>query len=188
VKTLNSLRQELLAKRLDLHKNLELRAQLEKQLGDSFEQVKEGCIAIYWPINSEFDPRPLALNWARQAPNRKLALPIVKPDQALLFGEWCNGDQLQKGPQGIPEPKLSKENVLIQPDVIVIPCLGWAQHQQQFWRVGYGGGYYDRTLEALRQSKRPVKAIGIAYQALEVKEGAWRPQSHDQALDELICA
>ena len=70
MKTLNSLRQELLAKRLDLHKNLELRAQLEKQLGDSFEQVKEGCIAIYWPINSEFDPRSVALSWSRQAPNR----------------------------------------------------------------------------------------------------------------------
>lgn len=188
MKTLNSLRQELLSKRLDLHKNLELRGQLEKQLSESFEQVKEGCIAIYWPINSEFDPRPLALNWARQAPNRTLALPIVKPDQALLFGEWRNGDQLQKGPQGIPEPVLGDDKTSIQPDVIVIPCLGWAKYQQQFWRVGYGGGYYDRTLEALRQSKHPLKAIGVAYQALEVKEGAWHPQSHDQALDELICA
>ena len=69
-----------------------------------------------------------------------------------------------------------------------MPCLGWAQHNDQLWRIGYGGGYYDRTLAMLKAASHSVKAVGIAYQDLKVEDGAWRPQIHDQALDQLICA
>lgn len=187
--TLNSLRQDLLQKRLDLHKDLEIRDALEKSLIKYLEQFDQGCLAIYWPINSEFDPRPLALNWARQHATKKLALPIVKINQPLIFAEWHDGDKLEKGPQGIPQPILNANGANgIRPNIILLPCLGWSSQKGHFWRLGYGGGYYDRTLESYRTNGHAVKAVGVAYGALEIKEDAWRPQSHDQALDELICA
>jgi 5-formyltetrahydrofolate cyclo-ligase len=66
--------------------------------------------------------------------------------------------------------------------------LGWSNQNEQFWRIGYGGGYYDRTIAEFKKDKRSVKTLGVGYKALEVKEGAWRPQSHDQALDLMIVA
>ena len=130
--TLNSLRQDLLQKRLDLHKDLEIRDALEKSLIKYLDQFDQGCLAIYWPINSEFDPRPLALNWARQHPTKKLALPIVKINQPLIFEEWQDGDKLEKGPQGIPQPILrTNSSEGIQPNIILLPCLGWSSHAEK---------------------------------------------------------
>jgi 5,10-methenyltetrahydrofolate synthetase len=76
----------------------------------------------------------------------------------------------------------------IDPDLLIIPCLGWSAQNDQFWRIGYGGGYYDRTIAEFKKNKHSVKTVGVGYKALEVKEGAWRPQSHDQALDLMIVA
>jgi 5-formyltetrahydrofolate cyclo-ligase len=56
----------------------------------------------------------------------------------------------------------------------------------QFWRIGYGGGYYDRTIADFKKNNQSVQTVGLGYKALEVKEGAWRPQSHDQALGVMI--
>jgi 5,10-methenyltetrahydrofolate synthetase len=188
VKTLNSLRQYLLDKRLSLNKDLSLRARLEDGLIKYLEKIDVANLAIYWPINSEFDPRPIALDWVRNGNQKKLLLPTVKIGQPLLFGEWQDGDKLIKGPQGIPEPIINDQNKFVSPDIILLPCLGWAQHNDQLWRIGYGGGYYDRTLAMLKAANHSVKAVGIAYQDLKVADGAWRPQIHDQALDQLICA
>jgi 5,10-methenyltetrahydrofolate synthetase len=95
---------------------------------------------------------------------------------------------LVKGPQNINEPLLDSFSPKIQPDLLIIPCLGWSTQNDQFWRIGYGGGYYDRTIAEFKKNKRFVKTVGVGYKALEVKEGAWRPQSHDQALDLMIVA
>lgn len=188
MKTLNSLRQHLLDKRLALNKDLSLRERLEDGLVKYLEKVETGTLAIYWPINSEFDPRPIALNWVRTGSQKKLALPVVKIGQSLLFGEWHDGDSLIKGPQSIPEPIISEQNKLLIPDHILLPCLGWSEQEGHIWRIGYGGGYYDRTLAAFKTANHSVKAIGISFHDLKVKEDAWRPQSHDQTLDTLICA
>jgi 5,10-methenyltetrahydrofolate synthetase len=188
VKTLNSLRQHLLDKRLSLNKDLSLRERLEDALIKYLEKIDTATLAIYWPINSEFDPRPIALSWARTGGDKRLVLPVVKIGQPLLFGEWHGGDSLTKGPQGIPEPIINEQNKLLIPDHILLPCLGWSQQANHLWRIGYGGGYYDRTLAMLKAENHSVKAVGITYQDLKVEEDAWRPQSHDQTLDMLICA
>lgn len=188
MKTLNTLRQHLLEKRLRLNGDLRLRERLEEGFIQYLEKIDNATLAIYWPINSEFDPRPIALNWARKNSSRKLALPVVKIGEPLFFAEWHDGDTLTKGPQGIPEPIVNNENKQILPDIILLPCLGWSQQYGQVWRIGYGGGYYDRTLAALKSNNHLLKTVGISFQSLEVAEDAWRPQSHDQALDELICA
>lgn len=185
--TLNPLRQQLLNKRLSLNKDLSLREKLESSLNKYLEKVDAATLAIYWPINSEFDPRPIALEWSSKGGYKKLALPVVKVGQPLLFAEWHEGDVLAKGPQGILEPLVARQNTFLSPDIILIPCLGWSKQNGQLWRVGYGGGYYDRTIAMFKASNHPIKSVGISYKDLQVEEGAWRPQLHDQALDELIC-
>jgi 5,10-methenyltetrahydrofolate synthetase len=188
VKTLNHLRQELLAKRLDLHHDSSLRDELEFKITEFLNETDANCVGIYWPIKSEFDLRPLALDWCSKNPKKKLALPIVRLNEPLIFGEWNQDTTLVKGPQNINEPLLDSFSSKIEPDLLIIPCLGWSLQNHQFWRIGYGGGYYDRTIAEFKKNKHPVKTVGVGYKALEVKEGAWRPQSHDQALDLMIVA
>jgi 5,10-methenyltetrahydrofolate synthetase len=188
VKTLNHLRQELLAKRLVLHQDSSLRDELEIKISQFLNETDANRVGIYWPIKSEFDLRPLALDWCSKNPKKKLALPIVRLNEPLIFGEWNQNTTLVKGPQNINEPLLDSFSPKIQPDLLIIPCLGWSTQNDQFWRIGYGGGYYDRTIAEFKKNKRFVKTVGVGYKALEVKEGAWRPQSHDQALDLMIVA
>jgi 5-formyltetrahydrofolate cyclo-ligase len=75
----------------------------------------------------------------------------------LLFRAWAPGDAMDSGVWGIAEPKPDKPAV--DPDILLIPLLAF---DAAGWRLGYGGGYYDRTLHVLRSRKRIV-AIGIAF-------------------------
>lgn len=186
MKTLNHLRQELLAKRQNLHQDSSLRSELEIKISEFLSETDAHCVGIYWPIKSEFDLRPLALDWCAKHPKKKLALPIVELNKPLIFGEWNQDTTLVKGPQNINEPLLDSFSSKIEPDVLIIPCLGWSKQDDQFWRIGYGGGYYDRTIAEFKKNGHPLQTVGVGYKALEVKEGAWRPQSHDQALDLMI--
>jgi 5,10-methenyltetrahydrofolate synthetase len=186
VKTFNTLRQELLEKRMSLSHNAKTHQALEKILSDYLNQHTINCLGVYWPIKGEFDPRPCALNWAKQDPCRTLALPIVKIGAPLLYGTWNNSTSLTKGPQSIPEPIINEHSKITYPDVLLMPCLGWSYQNNRFWRIGYGGGYYDRTLAHHAQLQLATKALGLSFNQLEVKEGDWHPQPHDQPLDILL--
>lgn len=188
MKTLNHLRENLLEIRLRSNRDDAQRRSLENNVKSFFEQLHDGCVAIYWPINSEFDLRPLALNWARYHPNRSIALPIVELEQPLKFGTWCESTPMQKGPQGINEPVIGANSALVQPNIIIAPCLGWSHQDNQFWRIGYGGGYYDRTLAQYRTQQHRFQSLGVAYKTQKVDEGDWRPQPHDESLDLIISA
>ncbi len=183
---MDSLRQQLLAKRIDLAEDPDLQARLESLAIDFFNQLKADCVAIYWPIQGEPDLRSVALKWLKESPSKTLALPVVKADHPLIFAPWNQDLPLTKGPQGIPEPLIDSNSTPVQPDVVIVPCLGWSFQNNQFWRVGYGGGYYDRTLSNWKEKGHSFKAIGVGYRSLEVKEGDWRPQQHDQALDSVL--
>ena len=135
MKTLNHLRQELLAKRLDLHQDSSLRDELESKITQLLNETDANCVGIYWPIKSEFDLRPLALDWSSKNPKKKLALPIVKLNEPLIFGEWNQDTTLVKGPQNINEPLLDSFSSKIDPDLLIIPCLGWSEQNDQFWRI-----------------------------------------------------
>jgi 5,10-methenyltetrahydrofolate synthetase len=188
VKTLNNLRQNLLEIRLRSNRDDAQRKCLENKVASFFEQLNDCCVAIYWPINSEFDLRPLALNWARYHPNRVIALPIVQLNEPLKFGIWTENTTMQKGPQGINEPLTDPDSVDVQPDIIIAPCLGWSDQNKQFWRIGYGGGYYDRTLALYKKKQHNFQSVGVAYNSQKVSADDWCPQEHDQALDLIISA
>jgi 5-formyltetrahydrofolate cyclo-ligase len=106
----------------------------------------------------------------------RLALPVIAgKGKPLLFRAWTPGDLMDKGVWGIAEPKADKPAV--EPDVVLVPLLAF---DRQGWRLGYGGGFYDRTLQELR-ARKPIAAVGLAYDGQEVE--AVPRLDYDQQLD-----
>jgi 5-formyltetrahydrofolate cyclo-ligase len=126
----------------------------------------EGAIiAGYWPMGDEMDPRPSMLALASRG--HAMALPVTPPrGQPLAFRAWAPGEALRPGPMGTSEPA---EGALVNPDWVLVPLLAFDRAGR---RLGYGGGYYDRTLAALPGAK----AIGIAYAGQEMPEVPAGPQ------------
>ena len=117
---------------------------------------------------------PLLRRLARDG--MRLALPVIAgKGKPLLFRAWTPGDLMDKGVWGIAEPKADKPAV--EPDVVLLPLLAF---DRQGWRLGYGGGFYDRTLQGLRARKQIV-AVGLAYDGQEVE--AVPRLDYDQRLD-----
>jgi 5-formyltetrahydrofolate cyclo-ligase len=97
------------------------------------------------------------------ADGQPLAMPVMQgKDLPLLFRAWTPGDAMERAVWGIAEPKTDKPQ--LEPDIVLAPLLAF---DASGWRLGYGGGYYDRTLRALRAHK-PVVAVGLAYDEQQV--------------------
>ena len=131
-------------------------------------------VAGFSPIRGEIDPFPLMESLA--AKGVILALPVsIEPDQPLLFRAWTPGEPLVRGAYGVFEPSSDAEEVA--PDIVLVPL---AAFDRQGHRIGYGAGYYDRTLSVLRKLKK-ITAIGIAFAVQEIEQV---PSSdHDARLD-----
>ena len=111
--------------------------------------------------------------------DRRLALPVIETKWApLKFRAWKPGDRLAAAGFGLKEPEPTAPEVL--PDILLVPL---AAFDAGGYRIGYGGGYYDRTLELYR-SQRAITAIGIAYDCQQVP--AFNHEPHDQRLDFLV--
>jgi 5-formyltetrahydrofolate cyclo-ligase len=131
-------------------------------------------VAGYAPIRSEIDPAPLMQKLAAQG--AQLALPVISArDQPLKFRAWSTGDTLQRGPLGILEP--SPEAAEIVPDILLVPL---AAFDRSGHRIGYGAGYYDRTLAPLRASKK-ITALGLGFATQEIPVVV--ASAHDARLD-----
>ena len=116
----------------------------------------------YWPIGDEIDVLPLLA--ALRERGLSLALPVVAaPGLPLSFRAWRPGDELAPGAHGIAAPLASVETVV--PGLVIVPLLAF---DAQGWRLGYGAGYYDRTLEAFIAAGQVVMAVGVAYAGQEV--------------------
>ena len=136
--------------------------------------MQGAVVAGYDPIRDEADPR--ALMSALAAQGHALALPsVATPRAALLFRSWKMGDALTPNAYGIAEPLPEARAVV--PDVVLVPLLAF---DSQGHRLGYGGGYYDRTFDSLPQARR----IGIAYAGQEVENVPREP--HDHRLDMIV--
>jgi 5-formyltetrahydrofolate cyclo-ligase len=157
------------------------RAELALALPDFTERIAafaglipaNGIVAGYWPIRDEADP--CALMKALQARGAVLALPRIDAKHAALsFRVWREGDALVDNHHGIAEPRADAR--VVTPDIVLVPLLAFDAHGH---RLGYGGGYYDRTLSALR-----AITIGVAYAGQEVE--ALPREAHDHALDLIV--
>jgi 5-formyltetrahydrofolate cyclo-ligase len=141
-------------------------------------------IAGYWPFGTEMDVRPLLHRLA--AHGTGLALPVTRgADLPLEFRRWQPGDGLEQGAYGISHPHAGAPAVT--PSILLVPLLAF---DRSGWRLGYGAGYYDRTLAALRglgvsrAGSLRVTAVGIAYAAQEVE--SLPHHAGDQRLDGIV--
>ena len=126
-------------------------------LGDRPTRVVSG----YYPMEGEIWPLPLMA--ALKSKGHSLALPVMQGKaEPLLFRAWGPGDPLIPGVWGIRQP--APDRTVVLPDILLVPLLAF---DTCGYRLGYGGGYYDRTLRHLRTLK-PILAIGLALDELEV--------------------
>ena len=170
------LRDRLLAQRVALPRPaLELwRRAIDRHLEHGFPGLARGIVAVCWPYKNEYDARFTARR-LREA-GAVTALPVVAaPRSPLVFREWHPGVQLARGVYGIPYPSESREVV---PDSILLPMVAF---DDAGYRLGYGGGFFDRTLAAL--ARRP-HVIGIAYELGHVP--SIYPQAWDIAMDFVV--
>ena len=130
-------------------------------------------LGVYWPLRAEAD---LSQAYAELAQaGVRLALPVVLArDAALGFADWQPGEAMIKDAMGVAVP--ADLRMVALPPTLLVPCLGFNQDR---FRLGYGGGYYDRTLEHL---PRPF-TVGIAYACLAAQ---FASAAHDVALDRIM--
>jgi len=134
-------------------------------------------VSGFWPMAEELDIRPLMIELHNQG--CQLALPVVVAKrQPLIFRAWRPGDPLEAGVFGTLHPSPKRE--VVEPDALIVPLLAC---DEEGWRLGYGGGFYDRTLEALR-AKKNVNAVGVGFNAQLLPEVPHGPS--DQRLDWLL--
>jgi len=137
----------------------------------------DAIIGSYWPVKSEADVRPLLSYFYERG--HTCALPVVEAqNKPLIFREWSPGDLLISGIYNILTP--DETAPLITPTVLFVPVLGF---DREGHRLGHGEGYYDRTLEKLRE-QHPIIAIGIAFDCQEVD--SIPHEAFDQRMDYVI--
>ena len=147
---------------------------IEARLRSLLDKRTDFILGVYWPFQAEFDPRRL-IDWL-VATGSAVALPaVVDKKGPLEYRAWRPGEELVDGVWGIPVPK-AREIVL--PQVVLAPLVGF---DRRSYRLGYGGGYFDRTLAAL--SPRPL-AIGVGFEIARIE--TIYPQAFDIPMDIVV--
>jgi 5-formyltetrahydrofolate cyclo-ligase len=147
---------------------------IEAQLRSLLQDQPGIMLGVYWPFQGEFDPRPL-IDWLIDQ-GSAVALPaVVDRKGPLEYRAWRPGEPLADGVWNIPVPV--KRDVLV-PQAVLAPLVGF---DRDCYRLGYGGGYFDRTLAAL--SARPL-AIGVGFEMSQIE--TIYPQSFDIAMDIVV--
>ena len=150
----------------------------ERSFGLLLHGRAAGVAALYRASGSEIDPRPLAEHLLSKG--WRLALPAsVRLDAPVVFRAWAPGDRLAPDAVGMAAPLAGSPE--LKPDVIVCPLIAF---DRAGGRVGQGGGYYDRTIAALRAAGHAPAIVGLAFSVQEVDHAPM--ESHDQRLDAIL--
>ena len=150
------------------------RQRMDAYIERSFPGLARSRVAFCWPIKNEYDARHIARTL--RGLGALTALPVVvAPKTPLVFREWYPGVELAKGALDIPYPVSSRE---IVPQAVLLPMNGW---DPKGYRLGYGAGFFDRTLASLAQ--RPV-VIGVTYE--QARLDTIHPQPWDIPVDYLV--
>jgi 5-formyltetrahydrofolate cyclo-ligase len=149
-------------------------ASITQLLTELFPILQEMIIGFYWPFKGEFDPR-FAIHSLRMS-GATAALPEVERKGApLKFREWWPGVRVTKGVFDLPVPD---GTAVVAPQALFIPPVGF---DSKGYRLGYGGGYFDRTLAAMQP--QPLK-IGVAFELSRIP--TIRPHPHDIPMDLIV--
>ncbi len=197
-------RKALIEERLNLPDRLQRADALQRVMRIWLFDKPDTVIGAYWPIKGEFDPLPALYRWQEDAilnedsqsktavapesraqlatesiagrSPRKIGLPVVnKLHKTLTFHAWYPGCPMEEDAYGIPKPK---DTELVVPTLLFVPCVGYGPGG---FRLGYGGGFYDRTLATLQP--RPV-TVGLGYTHGWLPD--MEPEPHDIPLDALL--
>ena len=169
-------RERLIAARLAV--SADMRTAMSQRIAEDLDAVigdiAGRMVSLYWPFRGEPDLRP----WIASVNERggRTALPIViEKGQPLIFRAYVPGDRLEKGVWNIPIPA---EGDPVLPDIVISPIVGIDPAN---YRLGYGGGFFDRTLAAM-----PFKplVIGVGYELQRI--ATIYPQPHDIAMDRIV--
>ena len=172
-----ALRREKLAARaaLPAAEHARLSALLEGHLERELGARTPGVVAFCWPIRGEFDARPLvcrllACGWRAAVPT------VIAIDQPMVFRPWAPESAMAVDPYGIPVP--AGNAVSAAPDLVLLPL---AAFDDNGYRLGYGGGYFDRTLAGMAPCP---ETIGVAFELARV--ATTRPQKHDISMGAVV--
>ena len=157
--------------------NPQAASELRDTILQRLELPEKSLIAVYQNFGHEISPEPLAAHL--QECGHTLLLPVVIDRKSPLeFRVYQQGDILIEGWRGLREPSRSAQTAI--PDYVFVPLLAF---DERLYRIGYGGGYYDRTLGALRD-QRHITAIGLAFDCQKIE--AVPVDDHDARLDHVV--
>ena len=167
-----TLRKKILFYRKNNYNIVSLKYYLLKDILKKFNLLKNKKIGGYFPINYEIDCLEILKKLEKSG--HKISLPITMKRNKMDFFEWSFKDPLLIGKIGIPEP-LSKKK--IYPDILLVPLVAFNKNK---FRLGYGGGYYDRYIQKIKKIKK-ILTIGMAFSFQEVSR--LPINEHDKKLD-----
>lgn len=177
------LRRMLKAERMNLVDRLQRTEQLQGVLRVWLTQREDVTVGAYWAIKGEFDPLPALHRWTEggghgtgEGPPRRIGLPVMNREtKQLRFHQWYPGCPMEEDAYDIPKPSGTD---LLVPTLLIVPCVGYGPRGV---RLGYGGGFYDRTLAALEPRPFTV-GIGFAHGYIDWLEA----EPHDIPLDVML--
>jgi 5-formyltetrahydrofolate cyclo-ligase len=153
-------------------------AALKARVLEVLARYRPHTVGFYWPLPGEFDARAAMGAWLAGDARRQAALPVIAmKGHALAFHAWAPDTPMRDGAHRIPEPR---NTPAVLPDLLLVPCVGF---DDDGYRLGYGGGYYDRTLAAWPGTVKPV-TVGVAYEACRI--AALPHELHDVPLDAIV--
>lgn len=177
-----ALRRALIEQRLNLTDRLDRADLLQQVMRFWLIDRPDTVIGAYWPIKGEFDPLPALHRWKedgelqRDGQRRRIGLPVIdKVHKTLSFHLWYPGCPMEEDAYGIPKPKATE---VVVPTLLFVPCVGYAPGG---YRLGYGGGFYDRTLATL--TPRPF-TVGLGFTCGYLDD--FVPEPHDLPLDTIL--
>lgn len=173
-----TLRRESLARRSEIPADKREQAgEALAERGLSFLNLADPVVVSgYYPVGEELDVRQLLRRLIGEG--HTIGLPVTRKGQPLIFRRWTPYTRMEHGAMGIPWP--SKAAPEVTPSVLLVPL---AAFDRRGYRIGYGGGFYDRTLSKLR-AQAPVTAVGVAFSEQEVERVPDEP--HDEPLDWIL--
>ena len=166
------LRTKILIYRKNNYKIVSFKYSLLKDSLKKFNLLKNKKIGAYFPINYEIDCLEILKQLEKSG--YKISLPITRKKNKMDFFEWSSKDPLLIGKIGIPEPCSKKK---VYPDILLVPLVAFNKYK---FRLGYGGGYYDRYINKIKKIKKTL-TIGMAFSFQEVKK--LPINEHDKKLD-----
>ena len=168
----NILRKKILVYRKNNYKVVTLKYSLLKDILKKFNLLKNKQIGAYFPINYEIDCLEILKQLEKSG--HKISLPVTRKGNKMDFLEWSSKEPLLIGKIGIPEPYSKKK---VYPEILLVPLVAFNKYK---FRLGYGGGYYDRYIQKIKKIKKTL-TIGVAFSFQEVKK--LPINEHDKKLD-----